>query len=246
MDRIPMPSALLSHILLPQDLRQKQVVIGHRGRSQTIYPSSTPRSMKTQHILATLVVFLFTSIFSTASPNVRSFIDGQQKKYKTIDNPKANGLNLIIAYPEDWLPKEGNGPHIVQKFVSENGRGTENVSILIKDTQLDPPTIAEMEEAFNPSNLKHFAPENAKIIKMESSKVEGLPCGIIEYTVEGEMRRLKKDKCEQTDEPNPYACGTSGMAPASASRAGAMPEASRDRSSGTFGKKQIAACSTSL
>jgi hypothetical protein len=32
MDRITMPSALLSHILLPQDLRQKQVVIGHRGR----------------------------------------------------------------------------------------------------------------------------------------------------------------------------------------------------------------------
>ena len=27
-----MPSALLSHILLPQDLRQKQVVIGDRGR----------------------------------------------------------------------------------------------------------------------------------------------------------------------------------------------------------------------
>ena len=32
MHRITMPSALLSHILLPQDLRQKQVVIGHRGR----------------------------------------------------------------------------------------------------------------------------------------------------------------------------------------------------------------------
>jgi len=29
---IPMPSALLSQILRPQDLRQKQVVIGDRGR----------------------------------------------------------------------------------------------------------------------------------------------------------------------------------------------------------------------
>jgi len=36
MDRITMPSALLSRILLPQDPRQKQVVIRHRGRSQTI------------------------------------------------------------------------------------------------------------------------------------------------------------------------------------------------------------------
>jgi len=33
MHRITMPSALLSHILLPQDLRQKQVVTGDGGRS---------------------------------------------------------------------------------------------------------------------------------------------------------------------------------------------------------------------
>jgi len=33
MHRITMPAALLSHILLPQDLRQKRVVIGNGGRS---------------------------------------------------------------------------------------------------------------------------------------------------------------------------------------------------------------------
>jgi len=33
MDRIPMPTALLSHILLAQAVRQKQLGIGHRGRS---------------------------------------------------------------------------------------------------------------------------------------------------------------------------------------------------------------------
>ena len=37
MDRITMPSALLSHILLPQDLRQKLVVIGHLGRPQKYF-----------------------------------------------------------------------------------------------------------------------------------------------------------------------------------------------------------------
>jgi len=36
MHRITMPSALLSHILLPQDLRQKHVVIGDGGRSPEI------------------------------------------------------------------------------------------------------------------------------------------------------------------------------------------------------------------
>jgi len=35
MHPIPMPSALLSHILLTQAVRQKQVVMGDRGRSAT-------------------------------------------------------------------------------------------------------------------------------------------------------------------------------------------------------------------
>jgi len=35
-----MPSALLSQILRTQDLRQKQVVAGDRGRSQKIYRSA--------------------------------------------------------------------------------------------------------------------------------------------------------------------------------------------------------------
>ena len=32
MDLIPMPSALLAHFLRKQEMRQKQVGIGHRGR----------------------------------------------------------------------------------------------------------------------------------------------------------------------------------------------------------------------
>ena len=36
MVQIPVPSGLLSHILLAQAVRQKQVVAGHRGRSRKI------------------------------------------------------------------------------------------------------------------------------------------------------------------------------------------------------------------
>jgi len=36
MDQTTIPSGLLSHILLAQDVRQKRVVAGHRGRSLKI------------------------------------------------------------------------------------------------------------------------------------------------------------------------------------------------------------------
>ena len=47
-------------------------------------------------------------------------------------------------------------------------------------------------------------------------------------------------KAEPTDGANPRPFGTSGMSPAhSAARAGAMPEASGDSSSGTLGQKLL-------
>ena len=46
MDRITMPSALLSQILRTQDLRQKQVVIRHRGRSPEIDLPSSPMLLR--------------------------------------------------------------------------------------------------------------------------------------------------------------------------------------------------------
>ena len=43
MDLIPMPSALLSYFLLAQEIRQKQVGIGHRGRWAELYQNALPR-----------------------------------------------------------------------------------------------------------------------------------------------------------------------------------------------------------
>ena len=56
MDLTTMPSALLSQILRTQDLRQKQVVIRHRGRSQNISTSFYMR--RTARFLAILVLIL--------------------------------------------------------------------------------------------------------------------------------------------------------------------------------------------
>jgi len=142
--------------------------------------------MNPSYLLSAAFVLIFTSTTVTAEPDVRAFIDGKRHQFKASEHQKANGLNLIISYPEDWTPREGNGPHIVQKFISENGRGTENFTVLVKGTQLDPPTVEEMTEVFALKNLHQFAPENAQIIKSENTKLEGLPAGMIEYTVDGE------------------------------------------------------------
>ncbi|RJP31871.1 MAG: hypothetical protein C4547_15005, partial [Phycisphaerales bacterium] len=59
----------------------------------------------------------------------REFIDGRRLTFSTKDHPKARGANFTIAYPSSWKAAEGERPHIVQKFVSEGGRGFEIVMI---------------------------------------------------------------------------------------------------------------------
>ena len=63
----------------------------------------------------------------------REFLDGYKYKYKTNGAGKAKGVAFSIEAPKTWVAKEGNRPNIVQKFVSENGRGLELLLILIKE-----------------------------------------------------------------------------------------------------------------
>lgn len=41
--------------------------------------------------------------------------------FSTTGHEKANGLDIEVHYPENWIVKEGIRPHIVQRFTDQNG-----------------------------------------------------------------------------------------------------------------------------
>lgn len=108
----------------------------------------------------------------------REFLDGYKYKYTTNGAGKAKGVAFSIEAPKTWAAKEGNRPNIVQKLVSENGRGLELLLILIKEMPLPPgETITEKDvaEILNPTEIKDFLPGGAEYITSGKLTLENLP-----------------------------------------------------------------------
>ena len=62
----------------------------------------------------------------------RELLDGYMQRYATDGKGKAKGVKFHLDYPQSWAAKEGDRPNIVQKFMSENGRGLEMAMVIVK------------------------------------------------------------------------------------------------------------------
>ena len=84
---------------------------------------------------------------------------------------------------------EGERPNIVQKFVSDAGRGLEMVMIITKNLPLAPGeslSIDELREILSPAQLKEMLPQGATLIGAKSTSIEGVPAGMLEYRLQQE------------------------------------------------------------
>ena len=121
------------------------------------------------------------------SDAAREMLDGKVTKFATKGHPKSKGAVFTIKIPASWIAKEGERPNILQKFESKNDNLLAMVMIITKSVPDDEPlTAADINETFSPSSLKELLPEDAKFISAQSTKIEGVPAGLIEYSARAE------------------------------------------------------------
>ena len=122
----------------------------------------------------------------------REFLDGYKYKYINNGIGKSKGVAFSIESPKTWAAKEGDRPNIVQKFVSENGRGLELFLILINEIQLQPgELVTEMDiaEILTPSGVKEFLPDGAIYIDSGKLTIENLPGFWVRFSINGSRMR---------------------------------------------------------
>jgi len=120
------------------------------------------------------------------------FLDGYKYKYTSDGSGKAKGVAFSIESPKTWAAQEGNRPNVVQKFLSENGRGLEGFLILIKEIPMGPgEKISEKDvsEMLNPKEINNFLPDGAIHIKSGKLNLENLPGFWMHYKMN--MSRVK-------------------------------------------------------
>lgn len=122
----------------------------------------------------------------------REFLDGYKFKYSTNGAGKAKGVAFSIEAPKTWVAEEGNRPNIVQKFVSENGKGLESLLILVKEVPLPPGekiTEKDILEILNPKDVQDFIPDGGVYLDSGKLTLENLPGFWVHFKVD--MARVR-------------------------------------------------------
>lgn len=99
----------------------------------------------------------------TANP-VGEFTDGFRQRYGTDGTGKSQGIKLNLKLPRSWAAKEGERPHIVQKWESENGTGLEVILLDIRDVEGYNPSKKEMEEFVRSGEVRGLTPEGSTYV----------------------------------------------------------------------------------
>ena len=74
---------------------------------------------------------IFAPILAAQADPVAAYDAGQRLRYSTTGHTKAAGVNLTLEYPATWVAKEGERPHIVQKFLPAGNENPYMVSIVV-------------------------------------------------------------------------------------------------------------------
>lgn len=120
----------------------------------------------------------------------KEIIDGYYQEYYTKNHKKANGLNLKFNIPLTWRGFEGERPHIIQKFISENGGGLEMFQIYISEN-IENVNLNEIKtENFKTDILKFIEntninfPSNIIFGKVDKVYLDNIPFIKIRYNLE--------------------------------------------------------------
>ena len=130
-------------------------------------------------IIAAIGILLTSSAFSQTN-EVLSFKHNTTINFSTTKHPKALGLNITLRYPVSWNAREGNRPNVVQNFRNTSNDGFAGCSLLI----IASPEIiskADALAAVEAKTLRKSVPSNAIFIFSKTTKLDGLPAGILAY-----------------------------------------------------------------
>lgn len=113
----------------------------------------------------------------------KEFSDGYRQKYQTDGLGKSQGVIVNLELPRSWVAKEGKRPHIVQKWHSENGTGTEMIMLQVRDAEGITLTKKDIDVLLNSGELKKYIPDDATYINAGKFTIETLPGYWVHYSM---------------------------------------------------------------
>ncbi|MDO8926511.1 MAG: hypothetical protein Q7U94_06330 [Sideroxyarcus sp.] len=104
---------------------------------------------------------------------VGEFTDGFRQRYHSDGTGKSQGIKLTLQVPRSWVAKEGERPHIVKKWQSENGTGLELIILDIRDGEGYNPSRQDMVNVISSGEIKSLVPSGSTYADSGNFNLEG-------------------------------------------------------------------------
>ena len=154
---------------------------------------SAPAESVARLLLAITSALALSLASAKADPkhDLRSFLAGEVATWNSTGHPKAAGIEMKISYPKNWTAKEGNRPHIVQKFFGVFDRGMEQFMVQVRELPepMRDPNKEERQMLFDA-----FAEEmshGGNLVSRAVTKIDGEDCDMLETTNVTERAGMK-------------------------------------------------------
>jgi hypothetical protein len=104
------------------------------------------------------------------------FNNGFKYRFESSLNEKSKNVDFQLDIPHSWLSKEANRPNIVQKFISQNGRGSSAIMVSVFSLPSDHNVTEEdIKELAASEEMKDMLPKNSQLINGSFIKIDNLP-----------------------------------------------------------------------
>lgn len=104
--------------------------------------------------------------------SLREFVEGFRQRFQTDGGGKSQGLKINLQLPKSWTGKDGERPHIVQKWVSLNSDYTELIQLIVMDAEDYNPTKQEMLQFVADGETKTVIPDGATYLASGNFSLE--------------------------------------------------------------------------
>ena len=95
---------------------------------------------------------------------LREFGDGFRQRFQTDGSGKSQGIKINLQLPKSWTGKDGERPHIVQKWVSLNSEYFEIIQLIVMDAEGYNPSKQEMLQFVANGEAKSAIPDGSTYV----------------------------------------------------------------------------------
>lgn len=104
--------------------------------------------------------------------SLREFVEGFRQRFQTDGSGKSQGIKVNLQLPKSWTAKDGERPHIVQKWVSINSDYTELIQLIVMDAEGYNPTKQETLQFVADGEAKTVIPAGATYVASGNVSLE--------------------------------------------------------------------------